>query len=140
MQYCINLRSTDLAPADARNVFVHSLSVYVTSSAPNKSALAAITGRYPGWDTPGTTIYNQAFTNTNTVWLEIIHEFPLGISCLEVYGHHLRPSHYSAFKDKVLVSYTYQPTHGPGENRTKFFAISWQHYLAQYFPAHRPKQ
>lgn len=139
LQYCLNLSPRDLAPVGARNVFVHSLSVYVTSSDPAEPALAAITGRYPGWDTLGTTIYNQSFSNTNTVWLEIIHEFPLGISCLEVYGHDLRPSHYSAFKDRILVSYTYQPGRGHGENKTKFFAVTWQHYLPRYAPLRRPK-
>lgn len=139
LQYCINLGPGDLAPPRSRSVYIHSLSVYVTTVDRNEPALLAITGRYPGWDTPGTTIYNQPFTNTNTVWLEIIHEFPLGISCLEVYGHGLRPSSYAVFKNRTLVSFTYRPRHGPGISATKLFPVSWGPYLAQYAPAHRPR-
>ena len=64
------------------------------------SAYAAITGQYPGWDTPQTTIYSQQFTNTNTVWLEIIHEIRLGMACMEVFGQKLRPSSYGVFKQR----------------------------------------
>lgn len=138
LQYCIDLTPRSLAPPGARNVYVHSLSAYVTTTVKGESAYVAITGRYPGWDTPGTTIYNQPFTNTNTVWLEIIHEFPLGIACIEVYGHQLRPSTYAAFKNRVLVSYTYQHKRLRG-NTVKFFRVSWGRYLPRFSPRHRPK-
>jgi hypothetical protein len=138
LQYCADLTARSLAPPGSINVYVHSLSAYVTTAAKGEPAYAAITGRYPGWDTPRTTIYNQPFTNTNTVWLEIIHEFPLGIACIEVYGHELRPSTYASFKDRILVSYTYQ--HGSSRRNTvKFFPVSWGRYLPQFSPRHRPK-
>jgi len=111
----------------------------VTSVDPSEPALEAIKGRYPGWDTPGTTIYNQQFTNTNTVWLEIIHEFPLGTACLEVYGSHLGPSRYSLFNYKMVVGYTYVPRKGPGMMTTKLFPVSWGRYLPRYSPRHRPR-
>lgn len=139
LQYCVNLRARNLAPAGARNVIIHSLSAYVATKDPNQPALLAIRGRYPGWDTPGTTIYNQSFTNTNTVWLEILHEFPLGVACIEVYGRGLTPSQYSAFKNKILVSFSYLPVRGPGYITQKLVPIHWGRYLSQYSPRVRPK-
>lgn len=139
LQYCINLRPRDLAPPGASHVYVHSLSAYLTTNSPVEPALLAIKGRYPGWETPGTTIYNQPFSNTNTVWLEIIHEFPLGGACIEVYGRDLLPSRYSIFRNKMLVYYTYQPRHGPGMTVTKLFPLTWGAYLPRYSPKHRPK-
>jgi len=118
---------------------VQSISAYISTKNPNEPALLAMTGRYPGWDTPGTTIYSQSFSNTNTVWLEIIHEFHLGTDCIEVYGHGLRLSQYSAFKDKILVEYTYLPAHGPGYLTQKFLPVHWGHYLPRYSPRIRPK-
>ncbi len=139
LQYCINLRPGDLAPAGSRHVYVHSLSAFIATRDPSQFALLAIKGRYPGWDTPNTTIYNQQFSNTNMVWLEIIHEFPLGIACIEVYGRGLVPSRYSTFNYRTLVSYSYQPWRGPGISTTKLFSVMWGHYLRRYSPRHRPK-
>jgi hypothetical protein len=139
LQYCINLRARDLAPPGSHNVFVHSLSAYLTTNDPNEPAYLALTGRYPGWDTPGTMIYKQPFTNTNTVWLEIIHEFPLGIACIEAYGRGLLPSRYARFDYHMLVSYSYLPRKGPGTSATKLFKVSWGQYLPQFSPRHRPK-
>lgn len=138
LQYCINTRFRDLAPG-ARSLHIESLSVYVTSAKPDEPALLAIHGRYPGWDTPGTTIYQQPFTNTNTVWVEIIHNFPLGVACVEVYGPDLRLSRYSAFRNRMLVSFADLPARGPGERATKLFRVRWGRYLPQYSPRHRPK-
>jgi hypothetical protein len=138
LQYCAHLTRRSLALPGAQDVYVHSLSAYITTDAKDTPASTAITGRYPGWDTPGTTIYNQQFTNTNTVWLEIIHECPLGIACIEVYGQKLRPSSYGVFKQRVLVSYTYK--YGRQRSNTvKFFPVSWGPYLPQFSPRHRPK-
>lgn len=139
LQYCIKLRPQDLAPAGAHRVLIHSLSAFITTSSPDDITLVAIKGRYPGWDTPGTTIYNQQFSNTNTVWLEIIHEFPLGISCMEVYGHRLLPSRYADFKNRMLVGYSYLPRRGASTTTTKLFSVTWRRYLPQYSPKQRPK-
>lgn len=141
LQYCANVRASDLAPPAARNVYVHSISVFLTSSDPTEPALLAVKGRYPGWDTPDTTIYQQPFTDgrTNSVWVEIIHEFPLGMMCVEVYGSLLRPSHYKTFNDRMLVAYTYLPAKGPGISTQKLFPISWGPYLHRYSPHRRPK-
>jgi hypothetical protein len=138
LQYCAYLTPLSLAPPGSQNVYVHSLSAYVTTAVKGESAYGAMTGRYPGWDTPGTTIYNQPFTNTNTVWLEIIHEFPLGIACIEVYGHKLRPSSHGAFRNRILVSYTYKYKR-LRSNTVKFVPVSWGQYLPQFSPRHRPK-
>ena len=137
LQYCANLTALSLAPAGSQHVYVHSLSAYVTTALKGEPAYAAMTGRYPGWDTPGTSIYNQPFTNTNTVWLEIIHEFPLGIACVEVYGQKLRPSSYASFRNRILVSYTFQYKR-LRSNTVKFVPVSWGTYLPQFSPRHRP--
>lgn len=138
MQYCAHLTPLSLAPAGSHNVYVHSLSAYITTTLKGQPAYAAITGRYPGWDTPGTSIYNQPFTNTNTVWLEIIHEFPLGMACIEVYGHELRPSSYASFRNRILVSYTFQYKR-LRSNTVRFIPVSWGPYLPYFSPRHRPK-
>ena len=138
LQYCAHLTPRSLAPPGSRDIYVHSLSAYITTTRKGDVAYAAIKGRYPGWDTPGTTIYNQPFSNTNTVWLEIIHEFHLGMACMEVYGHNLRPSTYAAFKNRILVSYTYQHKQLRA-NVVRFFPVTWGRYLAQFSPRHRPE-
>ncbi len=138
LQYCAHLTPLSLAPTGSRHVYVHSLSAYVTTALKGEPAYAAMTGRYPGWDTPGTSIYNQPFSNTNTVWLEIIHEFTLGMTCIEVYGHALRPSSYATLKDHILVSYTYQYKR-LRSNTVRLFPVSWGRYFPQFSPRHRPR-
>jgi hypothetical protein len=135
----VNVRARDLAPPGARNVFVHSISVFLTTSSANDPVYLEYRGRYPGWDTPGTTIYNQPFTSTNSLWLEIIHEFPLGIECVEAYGRRLLPSRYSTFDDKMLLSYTYLLPGKPGVNTQKLLPVHWGTYLPRYSPRVRPK-
>lgn len=139
LQFCAHVRPDFLASRTAHNAFVHSLSAFITSTDASEPALLAIKGRYPGWDTPGTTVYQQPFTSSNTVWLEIDHEFPdPGMDCIEVYGSHVRPSEYSQFRKRILVSYSYF-WHGHGWSATKFIPVSWGRYLARYSPRHRPK-
>lgn len=139
LQFCVSVRARDLAPSGSSHVYIHSISSFITTTNDTTPALLAITGRYPGWDTPGTTIYNQPFTNSNSVWLEIIHEFPLGMACIEVYGHGLGPSRYGTFNHRILLSYTYAPAYGPGTTSQKLFPIHWGPYLHRYSPRHRPK-
>lgn len=139
LQYCINLRPAVLAPAGSLYVDVHSLSAYVTATGRSEPALEAIKGRYPGWDSPGTTVYQQAFTNTNTVWVEIDHNFTAsGIDCIEIYGKHLKPSGYASFKNQMLVGYSYFHR-GHGWTNVKLFKTTSGPYLTAYAPAHRPK-
>jgi hypothetical protein len=139
LQYCVRVRPGDLAPAGSRNVFIHSLSAYITSADKNTPALVAIRGRYPGWDTPGTTVYEQPFTNTNTVWVEIDHSFPLGVACIEVYGTLLEPSSYARFAHQMLVGYTYLHA-AHGWRTDKLFRVHWGAYLPRYSPRARPKR
>lgn len=139
LQFCASVRARDLAPPGSSHVYIHSISSLITTTNGTTPALLAITGRYPGWDTPGTTIYNQPFTNSNTVWLEIIHEFPLGMGCIEAYGHGLAPSRYRMFNYRILLWYAYAPAHGPGGTSQKLFTIHWGPYLHRYSPRHRPK-
>lgn len=139
LQFCASVQARDLAPPGSSKVYIHSISSFITTTDGTTPALLAITGRYPGWDTPGTTIYNQPFTNSNSVWLEIIHEFPLGIACIEAYGHGLAPSRYRLFNYRILLWYTYAPAHGPGTTSQKLFPIHWGPYLHRYSPRHRPK-
>lgn len=139
LQYCITLRPNDLAPAGSRYVYVHSLSAYITTTNPEVPALLALTGRYPGWDSPDTTIYNQQFTNTNTVWLEIVHEFPLGTSCMEAYGSGLLPSRYSMFDHRLLVAFSYRRKDGRALRAQKLFPLAWGKYLSRYSPRHPPR-
>lgn len=140
LQFCANLQPRDLAPAGATRVYVHSISVFISTTQRYRPALLAITGRYPGWNTPDTTVYNQPFTNTNTVWLEIVHEFPMGMMCIEVYGRGLRPSTYKEFKGKILVAYSYRPRRGPGTRTQKLIPFHWGLYLKRYAPHTQPKQ
>lgn len=119
-------------------MFIHSLSAYVSSTDRNMPTLLVIRGRYPGWQTPGTTVYQQVFTNTNTVWVEIDHEFPLGMACMEIYGSRLEPSNYAAFNLRMLVGYTYFHA-GHGWSAVKLFPVTWGSYLPRYSPRVRPK-
>jgi hypothetical protein len=138
LQYCANLRAGDLGPPGSSHVIVHSFSAYISTKDPNEMALLAITGRYPGWQTPGTVVYTQPITSSNSVSLEIQHDFPLGIACMEAYGHGLRPSTYTRFRDSFLVYFTYL-YRSSGYSATKFFHIHWGRYLPHYSPRHRPK-
>lgn len=139
LQYCIRVIPSRLAPPKSRYVYVHSFSAYITTTKRNRPALLGIHGRYPGWDTPGTTIYQQPFTNTNTVWVEIDHEFlARPIDCIEIYGRTLIPSSYHSFRNHILLGYSY--FHGTHGFRTvKLFPIRWGSYLPQYSPRHRPR-
>jgi hypothetical protein len=60
------------------------------------------------------------------------------MACIEIYGHKLRPSSYGAFKDRILVSYTYKYQR-LRSNTVKFFPVSWGEYLPQFSPRDRPK-
>lgn len=138
MQYCIYLTPAVLAPKGATSVNVNSLSVYLTSRS-GQAAVMAIRGRYPGWDTPGTTIYQMQFSGANQVDLEYDHTFQAnGLSCTEVYGSDLIPSTYGQFTYREMVGYNYR-VHNHGYSEVKMFPVRWGAYQPQYAPRVRPK-
>jgi hypothetical protein len=140
LQYCIRVGPSVLAPSGSHNVFVHSISAYISTSEKDLSALVAITGRYPTWGVDGTTVYQQSFTGTDAVDLEITYEFPpSGYDCIEVFGTKLTPAtSVRTLASRMLVGFSY--AHG-SERRSavKLFAVAWGPYLKQYgAPANIP--
>jgi hypothetical protein len=139
LQYCVHIDPQVLAPAGSVNVHVHSISAYVSTSKKNLPALLAITGRYPTWGVDGRSVYQQPFTGSNAVDLEIIREFPAaGYDCIEVFGTELVPADVRGLRNRILVGLSYQRG---SERRSdvKLFAVSWGSYLSQFGgPAHVP--
>ncbi|HCG01969.1 MAG TPA: hypothetical protein DEV93_15675 [Chloroflexi bacterium] len=132
LQYCVRVSPAVLAPAGSHNVFVNSISAYVSTTEKNLPALVAITGRYPTWGVDGTTVYQQPFTGSNAVDLEITYEFPpSGYDCIEVFGKKLVPAGVRSLENRMLVGFSY--VHGNDRRRAvKLFAVAWGPYLKQF--------
>lgn len=136
LQYCLHVTSSSLAPKGAQDVHIHSIAAVVTTDR-QTSVSEDLGGRYPGWDN-GATIYTQPFTGANVEEVEISYEFPLGMSCIEIYGRHIYPASYKLYAGHTVVGYSYK-YRNVGSIYVTLFPVKPGKYLSQYSPPRRPE-